>query len=97
MTEPAVLPPSGTRTKLVVTIAFLAAMFLLGSQLIDPHQSRRVFAATAAVTSIISGLVPALGSRRPRLARWLLLSSLTAVAVMFGFLARMIAHGTHGG
>ena len=96
MNEPAVAPPSNARTKLVITTAFFAVMFVLGSQF-DPRQSGRVFAAAGAVTSIVAGIIPAMGSRRPRLQRWLLRVSMTAAAIMFGFLARMIVRGLHGG
>ena len=96
MKEPAVAPPSHARTKLVITTALFAVMFVVGS-LFDPRQSARVIAATGAVTSIVAGVIPAMGSRRPRLQRWLVLASMTAAAVLFGFLARTIIRGLHGG
>jgi hypothetical protein len=86
MTEPTVLPPTGTRTKLVISLAVLALMFLAGTRL--NARPARVFETSAAVTSIIAGLLPALGSQRARFQRWLLLGSFSALAIMFGFAVR---------
>jgi MFS-type transporter involved in bile tolerance (Atg22 family) len=97
MTEPALAsPPRNSRTHLVFTIFLFVLMFLLGNRVVDQHVSRRVFAGVVIVTGVISGVIPALGSRRPRLARWLVLASLTSLAVALGLLARNIIRGFHG-
>jgi hypothetical protein len=97
MTEPALASPTrNSRTHLVFTIVLFVVMFLLGNRVVDQHISRRVFSGVVIVTGVISGVIPALGSRQPRLTRWLLLASLTSLAVALGLLARNIIHGLHG-
>jgi GTP-binding protein len=46
-----------------------------------------------AITGLIAGVFPALGSGRPRLQRWLLLTQMAAAGVLMGVVARMIFRG----
>jgi pheromone shutdown protein TraB len=97
MAEPTFASPTrNSRTHLVFTILLFVVMFLLGNRVVDQHISRRLFAGVVIVTGVISGVIPALGSRHPRLVRWLLLASLTSLAVALGLLARTIIRGFHG-
>ena len=90
MTQPASLAPNGTRTKLVVTIVIFGLLVLLGAQIVDPRISRRVLAGVVATTGIIAGIIPALGTQRPRAAYWLVRASAAAAMVGLGGLVRML-------
>jgi len=96
MTQPTALAPNRTRTKLVVTIVLFGLLFLLGAQVVDPRISRRVFAAVVAITGIISGIIPALGTQRPQTARWLVRASGAFLAISLGVLARMLVQSFRG-
>ncbi|HVE34016.1 MAG TPA: hypothetical protein VNC18_10675 [Gemmatimonadaceae bacterium] len=96
MTQPTTLAPNRTRTQLVVGIALFALLFLLGAQIVDPRISRRVVAAVVAITGIISGIFPALGTQRPQTARWLARASGVCLAIMLGVLARMLFQSFRG-
>ena len=94
MTEPAVAwRPRRSRTQLVVTILLFGLIFLVSSLLVDARVSRRLFPAAVLVSGVIGGVIPALGARRPRLTRWLLLISITCAALVMGLLARTIING----
>jgi hypothetical protein len=96
MTQPTTLAPKRTRTQFVVGIAFFALLFLLGAEIVDPRIFRRVFAAGVAITGIISGIVPALGTQRPQTARWLVRASAAALAISLGVLARILLQSFRG-
>ena len=96
MTQPTTLPPNRTRAQLVVGIVLVALLVLLGAQIVDPRISRRVLAAVVAITGIISGIFPALGTQRPQTARWLARASGALVAIMLGMVARMLFHSFRG-
>jgi hypothetical protein len=97
MTQPVLTPPvTGSRSKLIVAILIFAVLFLLGSQVVDPRVSRRVFAGGVALTGIISGIIPALGPHRPKLASWLARASVACAVIMVGVLMRMLIHGLRG-
>lgn len=93
MIEPALAFTTSSRKQRVVTIVVCGLVFLLGSQLVDPHVTRRVFAGAVLVTSLIAGIIPALGTGHPRLSRWLLLTSFASLAVSLGLLTRIIVQG----
>ena len=98
MTEPILArPKAASRTKLFVNVVLFALLVLLGSQIIDPRISKRVFASAVAFTGIISGVIPGVGREHPRLARWLVLASAGSVGLTVGLLIRMIMQGFHAG
>ena len=96
MTQPTTLAPKRTRTNLIVGIGVFALLVLLGAQIGDPHISRRVFAAGVAITGIISGIIPALGTQRPQTAHWLARASGAFLAISLGVLARMLFQSFRG-
>ena len=93
MTKPALVFQTGGRKQAALTILLVGLMFLLGYQVVDPRASHRVLAGVGLICGLIAGLFPALGSGRPRLQRWLLLTQMAATGVMIGLVARMIFRG----
>ena len=82
----------GSRVRLAISVLFLGLAFTIGNLTIDPRHVKTAVGTLLMVTGLISGTVPLLGPWNPAAQRWLVLLSLSAVAVIFGLLTRMAMH-----
>jgi hypothetical protein len=82
----------GSRVRLAISVLFLGLAFAIGNLTLDPRHVNTAVGMLVMVTGLISGTVPLLDPRHSAAQRWLVLLSLSAVAVILGLLTRMAMH-----